>query len=110
MPDRRKHIRIETRVAVLCEIEGAETFDAVATDMSLGGARVEGARIPEYGTQMTIVAQLPGSAEVSRLPATVRWTSPTLFGVQFGLLGAHDTRIIAEMMAHSMRLKSGRPE
>ena len=102
MADRRRHIRIGTKIAVLCKIEGFDSFDAVATDISLGGTRLEGAKVPEYGTQMTIVAQLPGSSEVSRLPATVRWTGSSLFGVQFGLLGAHDTRIIAEMMARSL--------
>ena len=95
---------------MLCRIEGIGSFDAVATDLSLGGTCLEGTNVPEYGTQMTIVAQLPGSSEVSRLPATVRWTGSSLFGVQFGLLGAHDTRIIAEMIAQSMRLKSGGPD
>jgi hypothetical protein len=109
MADRRRHIRIGTKIAVRCRIEGIESFDALATDMGLGGTRLEGATVPEYGTQMTIVAHLPGSSEVSRLPATVRWTGSNLFGVQFGLLGAHDTRIIAEMMGQSIRLKSGRP-
>ena len=94
---------------MLCKIEGIGSFDAVATDMSLGGTRLEGAKVPEYGTQMTIVADLPGSSEVSELPATVRWTGSNFFGVQFGLLGAHDTHIIADMMAQSMRVKSGRP-
>jgi len=108
MADERAHIRIGTRIAVLSKIDGVEPFDAVAIDMSLDGTRIEGTVAPAYGTQMTIVAQLPGSSEISRLPVTVRWTSPSLFGVQFGLLGAHDTRIIAEMLAQSMRLRSGR--
>ena len=95
---------------MLCKIAGFESFDAIATNISLGGTRLEGAKVPDCGTQMTIVAKLPGSSEVSELPATVRWTGSNLFGVQFGLLGARDTRIIAEMMAQNVRVKSGRPD
>jgi hypothetical protein len=108
MVDQRRHIRIGTRIAVLCRIKGGEPFDAVAVDLSLGGTCLEGAAVPQYGTELTIIAQLPGSSELSRLPATVRWTGSRVFGVQFGLLGAQDTRIIAEMMARTLRSTPGK--
>ena len=86
-----------------CEPNGMPPFDAVATDISLNGSRLESPEPPDVGTRMTIVVHLPGSDGISRLPATVRWRKPGQFGVQFGLLEVRDTYWIADLMGNSIR-------
>ena len=86
-----------------CELEGDVVFDAVATDICLGGSRIESPETPGVGARLTIVTHLPGCSERSRLPATVRWTERGAFGVQFGLIGARDTYRIADLMSKAMR-------
>ena len=103
MEDKRRHLRVPVRVHVSCELEGDVVFDAVATDICLGGSRIESPQSPGFGSRLTIVTQLPGCSERSRLPATVRWTQSGAFGVQFGLLGARDTYRIADLMSKAMR-------
>jgi hypothetical protein len=98
MKERRQHARVGIRVVAACEVEGGGRFAAVATDIGLGGARVECELVPGYGTQLTLVLNLPGASEPSRLPATIRWTSPGACGVQFGALGARDTNRIARLI------------
>ncbi len=46
---------------------------------------------------MTIVVAL-GGAQPSRVPAVVRWSKSDGFGVQFGLLGAVETHLIAKLL------------
>jgi hypothetical protein len=101
--EKREHVRVPVSLSVQCEPSGAERFAGEMTDLSLCGARMASARMVPVGTSLVIVAQLPSAPEASRLPATVRWTEGESFGVQFGLLGARDTRIIAELMARGMR-------
>ena len=108
MLDKRKHLRVPLRTHVSCELGDDVVFDAVAIDICLEGSCIESSRAPELGTRMIVITQLPGCRELSRLPATVRWTKPHCFGVQFGLLGARDTYQIAELMQQQMR--SSRPD
>ena len=89
--DQRQHARVSVKLLVLCELEGAAVINGLATNFGLGGSRIESSEVSAFGTQLTIVACMPGEKEASRLPATVRWTAPSSFGVQFGLLGAKDT-------------------
>jgi type IV pilus assembly protein PilZ len=103
MSDKRAHLRTEVRIPVACEGEGLPPFNAMLTDISLGGSRCECGNPPPYGSSVTIVGMLPGSTHLSRLPAVVRWVDPHSFGIQFGLLGARDTRLIAEAMAQTVR-------
>jgi len=88
---------------VTCEREGRSPLHALLTDISLGGSCCECSDPPGYGCSVTIVGVLPGCKDLCRLPAVVRWTKPRSFGIQFGLLGARDTRLIAELMARAVR-------
>jgi type IV pilus assembly protein PilZ len=99
--DKRQYKRVSVKILVLCELEGAPVINGLATNLSLGGSRIESAEVPAFGSQLTIVARIPGEKELSRLPGTVRWTAPSSFGVQFGLLGAKDTYRIANLMRQS---------
>ncbi len=102
MREKRQHIRIPVSHPVLCEPLNGQPFAAVLVDLGLGGAKLESAYVPRFGVEISICLRLPGATRQSRLPATVRWTSARAFGVQFGLLGAHDTKGIVELMAESL--------
>ncbi len=108
MVDKRQHMRVSVRVPVLCERPGASVISGLVTDLSLGGLRIASPEVPGFGTHLTIVAHMPGDLEACRLPATVRWTKPTCFGVEFGMLSAKDVYRIVDLMAHSVR-SSARP-
>jgi hypothetical protein len=58
---------------------------------------IESAQKLPFNTQIEIVIRLPGASQDSRLPAIVRWSDKVGFGVQFGLLGALETHLIAEL-------------
>jgi hypothetical protein len=95
-------MRISIKLPVVCEPEGGATIHGLAIDISLEGTRIESSEVPAFGAQLTIVAHMPGEQEAWRLPATVRWTAPGSFGVQFGPLGARDTYRIADLMRRSV--------
>jgi hypothetical protein len=105
MPDKRARLRVRVRIPVSCEVEGDLVFSAIVTDISLAGLRIESADLPGFGAKLTVVAQLPGASDLSRLSATVRWVGSESFGVQFGLLGARDTYRIADLMGQALRSK-----
>jgi type IV pilus assembly protein PilZ len=83
--------------------EGEPPFDAIITNISIGGCGVESTETPAFGSAMTVVVGLPGATEPSQLPAVVRWTKPGEFGVQFGSLGVRDTKCIAGLMSRPPR-------
>jgi hypothetical protein len=98
LQDNRVHPRVPINVTVTCEQAGAESFEAFAKDISVGGMFLQMDAAPPFGTELTIVAMLPGAKKPVRLPAVVRWVKPNGFGVQFGLLGALETHVISELM------------
>jgi hypothetical protein len=96
--EKRRHPRIIINLPVSCEEAGSAAFPAKAHDVSVGGMFVETDRTPAFGTKLTIVGNFPGGPGL-RLPAIVRWTTPGGFGVQFGLLGAHETHVLAAIVS-----------
>jgi hypothetical protein len=81
--------------------------DRAAADGSAGD--VPGFRRPfrrgrASAGQVTITIRLPGGADESRIPGVVRWNKPGGIGVQFGLLGAKETHLLAEFMRHGKPL------
>lgn len=98
MVEKRVHPRISIDLPVVCE--GAESFSGVAKDLSMGGMFVEAATVPAFGAKLNIVCRLPGASADSKLPAIVRWSKPGGFGVQFGLLGARETHLIAGLLKY----------
>ncbi len=103
MHDRRMHLRVPAQMEVQYELPGGPTLDAMTVDIGLGGTRLESVRPPPAGSPLTVVARLPGSADRSRIPATVRWAKNRQFGVQFGLVTARDTHLIVDMMRRWLR-------
>ncbi|HEX6765963.1 MAG TPA: PilZ domain-containing protein [Polyangiaceae bacterium] len=98
MEDKRSHQRVPIDIMVGCEPKGAAPFQARGKDVSVGGMFLESGQSPAFGTELTIVAMLPGAKKDLRLPAVVRWVKPGGFGVQFGLLGALETHVLSELM------------
>ena len=80
-----------------CVRADATTFQGVAKDVSLGGMFIESEHVPSFGSPITLVAVGLAAREL-RLPGLVRWAEPRGFGVQFGLLGAYDTRAIVALV------------
>lgn len=78
-------------------------------DISLGGACIASEVMPLYGTEIELLIQIPGAQHVSRLPGTVRWATRGRFGVQFGLLGARETHLIASLIQRRV-VQAGRLE
>ena len=97
MQDKRVHPRVIIDTLVSCELSGAITFTGLAKDISIGGIFIESNEIVQFGTEITIVARLPGTKVDMRFPGIVRWTKPAGFGVQFGSLGARETHAISEL-------------
>jgi len=78
-------------------VSGGETFDAVVVDLSMGGFYIESTTAPPFGSNVTLRGDFPSAPGV-QLPAVVRWGKPGGFGVQFGLLGAKETHLLAAMV------------
>ena len=99
MQEKRSHPRVPIHFTVRCELKDGTAFDGVAKDISVGGMFIEcGHAAPPFGTQITIVGELPGSGSSARLPGIVRWAKPGGLGVQFGLLGARETHAITKLL------------
>ena len=77
---------------------GGPEFQAHARDVSVGGMFVEADVAPAFGAQVTIIGDFPGGPGM-KIPAIVRWLKSDGFGVQFGLLGAHETHVLASLVS-----------
>ncbi len=98
MHEKREHPRTQINSPVTCRLEAGDSFDGLAKDISLGGMFIESTSVPQFGTKLSVVCQLPGSRGEATLPAVVRWAKPGGFGVQFGLMGARETHAITDLL------------
>jgi hypothetical protein len=101
---RRTSFRAHVSIPVLCEPVQGETFAGTMADIGFGGACVDCVQVPQFGAALSIAVRLPGAVDLSHLPAVVRWTTSQSFGAQFGLLGARDTKLIADLIAQVVRV------
>ncbi len=85
----------------------AATIVATVRNLSIGGAFIATRTSPRYGAAVSVRIALPGRVEPSLLPATVRWTSSEGFGVQFGMLGLHETCDILELQRDGVPSSKG---
>lgn len=98
MDEKRRHPRVVINLPVACEVAGGPKFAANARDVSVGGMFVEAEVAPAFGTKLTITGDFPGGPGM-KIPAIVRWLTTDGFGVQFGLLGAHETHVLASIVS-----------
>lgn len=100
--DKRKHPRSPCNLYVSCSLAGSEApIEGTAKDIGPGGMFIECAAMAKFGDTVEITLKLPGMEAESRLPAVVRWSTASGFGVQFGFLGARDTHAITQLMKQS---------
>jgi hypothetical protein len=93
---RRSH-RVPIEVPVEFTTRGAlDKVPGVSKDISLGGMFIETASPAVFGASVLVGFTLPGHAPLL-VSGTVRWTSGSGMGVQFGLLGARETYAITEI-------------
>jgi hypothetical protein len=94
---RRAHrVSLEVPVEVTSPDQGSDV-PGVSKDISLGGMFIETAFPPAFGSTVTVGFTLPGERTPLLVSGTVRWTSTSGMGVQFGLLGARETHAIVEV-------------
>ena len=107
MTEKRKHPRRQIELAAKCELADGSSFDGTIKDISLGGvfvALTSEKQLPKLGSELTLhfrigqLAELRDHSEELHLPATVRWTKDSGFGVQFGLLGVRDTHVLVHLV------------
>ncbi|MBN2192194.1 MAG: PilZ domain-containing protein [Polyangiaceae bacterium] len=107
--ERRTHLRVPATLAVEYEIPGVAARPATVVDIGLGGTRLESMDPPPPGSPLTVVLQLPGARDKSRLAATVRWSRGRVFGLAFGVLLARDTHLIVDLMRSNLRSRPPPP-
>lgn len=102
--EQRKHPRTPVSCTVSCRInsgnpseEGESIALGGAKDVSLGGMFLECEQPPAFGTAITLQID-EGTRTALSLPAIVRWSTDSGFGVQFGLLGARDTHAVLALI------------
>jgi hypothetical protein len=96
--EKRRHARVQVDLPVTCTTSAGSAVGGIARDLSLGGLFIESSESFPFGTQLTITIRIPGGLDESRMPGVVRWSKPGGIGVQFGLLGAKETHLLAELM------------
>jgi type IV pilus assembly protein PilZ len=96
--EKRRHARVQIELPVTCTTSEGAAFGGIAKDLSLGGLFIECSEDLPFGTELTITIRLPGGHDESKIPGVVRWNKPGGIGVQFGLLGAKETHLLAELM------------
>ena len=94
----RRDSRYELRLAISVDCPGEPFAPAVCRNISVGGMFVETNRPAPFGAAVAVFAPLPGLPGLTRIDATVRWTSREGMGVQFGVMGARETHALTELI------------
>jgi hypothetical protein len=99
--EKRRHARTVINLPVHFARKGGTTWEAgVGTDISLGGIFIESQIAAPFGAEIIVRVQLKtasGNMADFDLPGVVRWVRSGGMGVQFGLLGVHETHAITEL-------------
>jgi hypothetical protein len=98
-PERRVTIDVPVELVA----EGGGRCGGRGIDVSIGGMRVAMETPAEVGTIVVVRAHLPGAVRTVVLPAVVRWNRQGVVGLQFGLLGAWETHLIATLAVDGSR-------
>ncbi len=97
-PEKRRTDRVPIDLPVHFASKGSlDKVPGVSRDISLGGMFIETAFAAPFGAAILVGLTLPGQQAPVLLSGTVRWTSASGMGVQFGLLGARETYAITEL-------------
>ncbi len=104
MIEQRRYARAPIDAPLTFTVKGKNDWqDGIAKDVSVGGMSIETAVTLPFGAEVEVSVQLPGDDELFVLPGVVRWARGGRIGVQFGLLGAHETHVITEIAKKAQR-------
>ena len=99
--EQRRHARNPVRLSIVVQGPNGERTEAICSNLGVGGMFMQLPVTYPFGTELTIEMTLAGLAETALLPSVVRWQKPDGLGVQFGLIGARETRAILEYIARN---------
>jgi type IV pilus assembly protein PilZ len=99
--EKRRYARASIDMPVTFAVKGTSAqVNGIGKDISIGGMFIETSTAAAFGAEIIIRVRLrtaTGSAGDFDLPGVVRWVRDGGMGVQFGLLGAHETHAITEL-------------
>jgi hypothetical protein len=99
--EKRRYARAAIDMPVLFALKDGSTWESgVGKDISLGGIFIEASAVAPFGAAIVVRVNLrtaTGSHADFDLPGIVRWVRAGGMGVQFGLLGVHETHAITEL-------------
>jgi hypothetical protein len=99
--EKRRFARASIDMPVIFARKGGTTWESgIGKDISIGGIYIEGSVIAPFSAEVVVrvkLATATGAMADFDLPGVVRWVRSGGMGVQFGLLGAHETHAITEL-------------
>jgi hypothetical protein len=99
--EKREHARTSIDIPVTFLLKsGGPAYQGVGRDISLGGMFVETGDPAVFKAEVVVHLQLrvaSGAMVQFALPGVVRWVRQDGMGIQFGLLGIHETRAITDL-------------
>jgi hypothetical protein len=99
--EKRRYARASIDLPVLFATKGSANYaNGIGKDISLGGIFIEAPAVVAFGAEIVVRVNLKtasGAYADFDLPGVVRWVRDGGMGVQFGLLGAHETHAITEL-------------
>ncbi len=96
--ERRKHLRSPVGLKVLFQVEGGAPQEGNCQDISFGGMFLSCSPKPPFNAKIELHVDVEQEVGLA-LSGVVRWTAPDGVGVQFGLMGVRETRVISELIA-----------
>ncbi len=105
MIEKRRHARASIDLPVIFSVKnGPAEIRGIGKDISIGGIFIQTEAPAPFNAEIVVRVNLrtaTGSYADFDLPGVVRWVRADGMGVQFGLLGAHETHAITELMKGS---------
>jgi Tfp pilus assembly protein PilZ len=98
LSEKRRHPRKVVRLAVAFQVKDGPRVDAFSRDMSIGGMFIVTDNQAPFNASVNLYMHLPGVKQEVTVKATVRWSEPDGFGVQFGLMGARETHALMQLL------------
>ena len=99
MQEKRHHFRKPTNYSVTFSTSDGRRCQGTCRDFSLGGIAIDTEFRAQFGAKVIVYMRLRGLPGETALEGIVRWTKGATMGVQFGLMGAHQTYALTEMLA-----------
>ncbi len=105
--EKRSYTRFPARLKVVLDpgtpkADGG-SVETLTRDISLGGMFIECAKLPPFGSQLTLDVYLPALSVPARMTVTVRWVIGTGVGVAFGALRVAETWAINLLAAQARK-------